>query len=194
MLRLRYLKFISASCPTHCSKRNVAAMKRFYRNTGILSSNENEYEITLDQRKLKTPLGKVFKVKSKPLALAVAHEWDSQKKTINRSLMHLTALSSTVLDNPNKLTQDDIVKYIVDYLETDTLLFQSNQADENVSKIFIHLIQIIITKIYINIKFFICYAHHRIQMNCTNCKRKNGIRLSNGSVIDTESTLSRQRV
>ena len=66
----------------------TATVKRFYKNTSILSSG-NKYEIILDQRKLKTPLGKIFEVNSKPLALAIAHEWDSQKEIINRSGMHL---------------------------------------------------------------------------------------------------------
>lgn len=68
----------------------AATVKRFYRKTGILS-NGDKYEITLDQKRLKTPLGKVFEVKSKPLALAIAHEWDSQKGVINRNLMHLVS-------------------------------------------------------------------------------------------------------
>ncbi|KAJ8681152.1 hypothetical protein QAD02_016939 [Eretmocerus hayati] len=119
----RKLSFFPAQC------RHMATVKRFYRKTGILS-NGDKYEVTLDQRKLKTPLGRVFEVRSEPLALAVAHEWDSQKEVVNRSLMHLTALCSTVIDNPNKLTKDDIASYIVNYLETDTLLFQSNDNEE----------------------------------------------------------------
>ena len=42
-----------------------------------------------------------------------------------------TALCSTVIDNPNKLNKLDIANYIVNFLETDTLLFQSN-GNENV--------------------------------------------------------------
>lgn len=67
-----------------------ATLKRFYRKTNILSNGDN-YEITLDQRKLKTPTGKVFEVANMNLALAVAVEWDSQKETINRSQMHLVS-------------------------------------------------------------------------------------------------------
>ncbi|KAK0179813.1 hypothetical protein PV327_005529 [Microctonus hyperodae] len=109
--------------------RKMATVKRFYRRTNILQSGD-KYEITLDQRKLKTPKGKVFEVTSKPLALAVAMEWDSQEETINRSNMHLTALCSTLLDNPQHLNRLDIVNYIANYLETDTVLFQSSETDE----------------------------------------------------------------
>jgi hypothetical protein len=36
-----------------------------------------------------------------------------------------TALCSTAIDNPNKLTKFDLVQHIVSYLDTDTVLFQS---------------------------------------------------------------------
>lgn len=62
--------------------------KRFYKNTGILESN-GKYEITLDQRKLKTPKGNLFVVDSEPLALAIATEWNSQKEKIMQTSMHL---------------------------------------------------------------------------------------------------------
>ncbi|OXU30297.1 hypothetical protein TSAR_016714 [Trichomalopsis sarcophagae] len=131
MFSSKYSKIVSF--PTQC--RHMATVKRFYRKTGILS-NGDKYEITLDQKRLKTPLGKVFEVKSKPLALAIAHEWDSQKDVINRNLMHLTALCSTVIDNPNKLTKQDIASYIVNFLETDTLLFQSNGNEQESDELY----------------------------------------------------------
>ncbi|CAL7951648.1 unnamed protein product [Xylocopa violacea] len=109
--------------------RNMATVKRFYRKTNILFSN-GKYEITLDQRKLKTPQGKIFQVNSKPLALAVATEWDMQKEIIDKSNMHLTALCNTVLDNPHSHTKQDMVNYILYCLEMDTVLFHSNENDE----------------------------------------------------------------
>lgn len=48
---------------------SVAAPKRFYKNAGILSC-DGKYEITLDNRKLKTPSGAVFQVPNEPLAIA----------------------------------------------------------------------------------------------------------------------------
>lgn len=74
----------------------LAPPKRFYKHTGVLSC-DGQFEITLDQRKLKTPQGTVFRVKSEPLALAVALEWDSQKDRINQSNMHLVSYSTPQL-------------------------------------------------------------------------------------------------
>ncbi|XP_050310039.1 ATP synthase mitochondrial F1 complex assembly factor 2 [Anthonomus grandis grandis] len=109
--------------------RNYATRNRFYKTTGILKS-DGKFEITLDQRKLKTPKGQLFYVESEPLALAVATEWNAQKKKIVQSKMHLTTLCNTVLDNPNNLTKLDIVNYIVNYLDTDTVLYQANEDED----------------------------------------------------------------
>ncbi|XP_055542413.1 ATP synthase mitochondrial F1 complex assembly factor 2 [Wyeomyia smithii] len=107
-------------------RRYVAPPKRFYRQTGVVSSN-GRYEIALDQRKLKTLKGAPFFVESEPLAIAIATEWDAQREVIDRSSMHLTALSSTVIDNPNNLQKPDIVNYLVNYLNTDALLFYTGE-------------------------------------------------------------------
>lgn len=68
----------------------AAPPKRFYKDTGILRA-DGKFEITLDQRKLKTPKGNLFTVESEPLALAVANEWNSQKDKIIQSKMHLVS-------------------------------------------------------------------------------------------------------
>lgn len=47
----------------------AAAPKRFYKNTGVLSC-DGKFEITLDNKKLKTPSGAPFYVTSEPLAIA----------------------------------------------------------------------------------------------------------------------------
>lgn len=68
----------------------AAPPKRFYKSTNILRS-EGKYEVTLDQRKLKTPKGNTFAVENEALAVAVATEWNSQKDKIIQSKMHLVS-------------------------------------------------------------------------------------------------------
>nr|XP_018905182.1 PREDICTED: ATP synthase mitochondrial F1 complex assembly factor 2 [Bemisia tabaci] len=120
----------SVSTKTLFQKRFYAAPpKRFYKKTGVLY-NDGSYEITLDNRKLKTPAGTLFKVSNEALALAVATEWDAQKKVINQSSMHLTALCSTCIDNPNHVTKEDLIQKIISFLSTDTILFHSSEDDE----------------------------------------------------------------
>lgn len=100
----------------------LAAIKRFYKKTGVLQG-DGKFEITLDHRKLKTPTGTLFAVESEPLAYAIAQEWDAQSGDIERTSMILTALSNTVIDNPNHLTKLDIINFLLHYAETDTVLF-----------------------------------------------------------------------
>lgn len=105
--------------------------KRFYKQTNVLSTDAG-YEVTLDHRKLKTPNGTLFTVKSEPLAIAVAAEFDSQKEHIERSRMHISALCFTAIDNPNRLTKTDIVNYLLNFVATDTVLFQYDVSRERI--------------------------------------------------------------
>merc|ERR1712223_42129 len=105
---------------------SVRANKRFYKNVEVISSG-NQYEVTLDSKKLKTPTGSVFCVSSELLALGVAQEWASQKDLIMSSQMHLTALSNVCIDNPTKITKYDLVDSVLNFLDTDTILFFSDE-------------------------------------------------------------------
>ncbi|EEC08626.1 hypothetical protein IscW_ISCW019217 [Ixodes scapularis] len=97
-----------------------AKRKRFFKNVGIVKS-EGKFEVCLDQRKLKTPLGNHFTVPNEALAVAVATEWDAQLKEINQHEMHLTTLCNTVLDNPSHKTEESLAAEILEFLESDTV-------------------------------------------------------------------------
>uniref|UniRef100_A0A8C5PX64 ATP synthase mitochondrial F1 complex assembly factor 2 n=1 Tax=Leptobrachium leishanense TaxID=445787 RepID=A0A8C5PX64_9ANUR len=97
--------------------------KRFYENVSI-SHGEAGFEINLDRRKLKTPLGKVFSVPSEALALAVATEWDSQQDKLKFYTMHLTTLCNTALDNPTQRNKEQQISAALKFLETDTVCYR----------------------------------------------------------------------
>ncbi|KAL1124133.1 hypothetical protein AAG570_001903, partial [Ranatra chinensis] len=103
--------------------------KRFYKGTEVVQADDGAYEIKLDQRKLKTPKGDILKVKSELLAFAVAAEWDAQQDEIQQSIMHLTSLCMTAQDNPHHITKYDAVHGIVNFLESDTILFFSSEEE-----------------------------------------------------------------
>ena len=50
-----------------------------------------KYEINLDKRKLKTPLGNLMLLPNEALAVAVATEWDSQRDVIQQQNMHIVS-------------------------------------------------------------------------------------------------------
>ncbi|XP_044160663.1 ATP synthase mitochondrial F1 complex assembly factor 2 [Bufo gargarizans] len=97
--------------------------KRFYENVSI-SQGEGGFEINLDQRKLRTPQGKIFTVPSEPLATAVAAEWDVQRETIKFFTMHLTTLCNTALDNPTQKSKEALIAASLKFLDTDTVCYR----------------------------------------------------------------------
>uniref|UniRef100_T1J1S3 ATP synthase mitochondrial F1 complex assembly factor 2 n=1 Tax=Strigamia maritima TaxID=126957 RepID=T1J1S3_STRMM len=109
--------------------RWAAKRKRFYQQARI-NQSDGQYEVCLDHRKLKTPLGSVLEVPSHALALAVAQEWNIQRNVINLNTMHLTSLCNTALDNPMRYTTQSLVGHVLEYLETDTLCFPQLEPEE----------------------------------------------------------------
>ena len=79
------------------------------------------YGIYLDHRKLRTPARKLFLVGSEGLAHAVAQEWGAQRQLVQPSLMHLTAICNTVIDNPHNVTREEQVLSLLPYLDSDTV-------------------------------------------------------------------------
>jgi len=103
--------------------------KRFYKNVSIVQNN-GTFEINLDQRKLKTPMGSPFQIASEPLAHAVANEWLAQRGVINLSQMHINGLCNTSIDNPGKTDKLKLVSSILCFMETDTVLFYGEEPPE----------------------------------------------------------------
>ena len=77
--------------------QSIIAKKRFYKDVSLVDAGNGSYEILLDSKKLKTPGGAIFSVESEPLALAVAHEWESQKDLVLLSQMHLTGIDELLI-------------------------------------------------------------------------------------------------
>jgi len=105
---------------------HIRNRQKFYKNVSVVQ-NDGHFEINLDHRKLKTPLGNTFQVESEPLALAVANEWMCQKDKILLSQMHINGLCNTCLDDPAKASKEDLINHILGYLETDTVLFYAEE-------------------------------------------------------------------
>ncbi|XP_056286041.1 ATP synthase mitochondrial F1 complex assembly factor 2 [Pseudoliparis swirei] len=104
----------------------TAERKRFYQDVS-LSQGEGGYEISLDQRKLKTPGGKLFIVPNEALAIAVATEWDAQKDTLKFYTMHLSTLCNTALDNPTQRNKEQMISAALKFLETDTVCYRVDE-------------------------------------------------------------------
>ncbi|PAA94538.1 hypothetical protein BOX15_Mlig007483g1, partial [Macrostomum lignano] len=130
---IRQLLTREALCLSH--SRDLTSMaggkiKRFYKQAHVTKSGPGAYEVNLDQRRLRTPGGQPFVVPHEGLALAVVQEWNSQVNHIDRTRMHLTSLCNSAIDNPLGLSRDQQAAAILEYLETDTLLFWSTEPED----------------------------------------------------------------
>lgn len=105
------------------------ARKRFYKTVSVTRS-DNRFEINLDSRKLKTPHGNIFYTTNEPLALAVMNEWDTQQEKIETHNMHLTTLINTAIDNPSHHNKEVFCEKIIQFLDSDTICFQSSEPPE----------------------------------------------------------------
>ncbi|XP_034415396.1 ATP synthase mitochondrial F1 complex assembly factor 2 [Cyclopterus lumpus] len=105
----------------------TAERKRFYQDVSLSQGEGGLYEINLDQRKLKTPGGKLFTVPNEALAIAVATEWDAQRDTLKFYTMHLSTLCNTALDNPTQRNKEQMISAALKFLETDTVCYRVDE-------------------------------------------------------------------
>ena len=71
-------------------------LRKFYKKAHItqVAGRPGHFEINLDTKKLKTPIGNVFQVPGEPLALAVAAEWNFQQEKIQKNTMQIVRTDS----------------------------------------------------------------------------------------------------
>ena len=82
---------------------HMRTLKRFYTGVSIRPKPAG-FEIALDGRPMRTPLGLALVLPTEALAAAVAAEWEAQKAEIVPAAMPLTQIASTALDrvSPNR--------------------------------------------------------------------------------------------
>ena len=97
-------------------------MKRFYKNVSV-GSGPDGCQILLDGRPVRTPEKAVLVVGSKPLADAVASEWDAQVQDIAADTMPVTRLVTTAIDLMPARRQP-AENEINEYVEMDMLCYR----------------------------------------------------------------------
>jgi chaperone required for assembly of F1-ATPase len=110
--------------PVEAARRNMRpnVRKRFYQ--AVTVGEGMAYPILLDGRAVKTPAGGALAAPSRPLAQAIAAEWDAQGERIDPAAMPLTRLANTIIDgvapNPEPLRQE-----IANYLGSDLVCYRA---------------------------------------------------------------------
>ena len=75
----------------------MSAKKRFYTTVDV-SEDAAGFGVTLDGRAVRSPAGTLAQMPSRPLAEAVAAEWQAQEQEIEPASMPLFSLTVTVID------------------------------------------------------------------------------------------------
>lgn len=72
-------------------------MKRFYKSVAV-TGETGAYAVALDGKGILTPARLALSVPARPLAEAIAREWDGQGEEIDPTAMPLTRLANTAID------------------------------------------------------------------------------------------------
>ena len=99
-------------------------MRRFYTAVTTQAANGG-YQVLLDGRGVKTPLGNPQAVPTENLAQALAQEWADQSEEIDPALFALRDLADVAIDMiaPDPATH---IHTLLGFLETDTLCYRAD--------------------------------------------------------------------
>jgi chaperone required for assembly of F1-ATPase len=110
--------------PTEAARRNMRPQlrRRFFEHAG---AGDDGRAIMLDGRPVRTPARHMLAAPTRPLAEALAAEWDAQRDVIDPARMPLTRLANSILDGVS-VSQQAVAEEIVAYLGSDLLFYRAN--------------------------------------------------------------------
>ncbi len=103
----------------------TGARRRTYRDVAV-APDSAQFVVRLDDRPLRTPLGTVIGVPTRPLAEAIADEWRRQPATLDLEACPLTRIAGTALDlMPRQRTT--VVAELAGYGETELVCHRAER-------------------------------------------------------------------
>src|ERR1041385_4081884 len=86
--------------PTEAARRAVRPRlrKRFYQEARADNGGQNGFQVLLDGKPVMTPARQSLAAPTRPLAEAIASEWEAQKDDIDPARMPLTRLANAAID------------------------------------------------------------------------------------------------
>jgi chaperone required for assembly of F1-ATPase len=89
---------------------------------------DSGFRIRLDDKPLRTPAKALFTVPTRPLAEAIAAEWDGQGEHIDPATMPLTRLANSAIDGVRG-HEDEVRADIVKYAASDLLCYRAREPE-----------------------------------------------------------------
>lgn len=101
--------------------------KRFWKVAGVTAAPDG-FAVVLDGRPVRTPAKAALEVPSRPLAEAIAAEWDAQVDKVAPETMPLTRTANSAID---KVARDHaaVVAILAEYGATDLLSYRATAPD-----------------------------------------------------------------
>ncbi|MFC7052684.1 ATP12 family chaperone protein [Hansschlegelia quercus] len=106
--------------------------KRFYKAAEALEK-DGLFAIALDGKTARTPARALLAMKARPLAEAVAAEWQAQEERIDPSTMPLTRLANVAIDGVAKEAAA-VAAEIVRYAGSDLVCYRADTPDRLVAR------------------------------------------------------------
>lgn len=120
------------------SKRELP--KRFYKEASVKEvggeaggEEGREFAVVLDGKTVKTPARHKLVLPNRALAEMVAHEFNSQQKTIDPAKMPITRLVNSIIDGV--INNEDVVRHdILEFVGNDMLFYRADSPKELVER------------------------------------------------------------
>ena len=100
--------------------------ERFYKNASAGAGAP--FAVLLDGRPVKTPAKNALGAPTKPLAQAIAAEWDAQSERIDPATMPLTRIANSIIDGVAP-APDPVADDLAKYLGSDLLCYRADTPD-----------------------------------------------------------------
>lgn len=114
------------SDPMLAARRNMRPplRKRFYETVSVGNHGDDGFPVLLDDRPIRTPGRQPLAAPVRPLAEALANEWEAQKEEIDPGRMPLTRLANTIIDGV-AASQEAVAAEIAKYFGSDLLFYRA---------------------------------------------------------------------
>jgi chaperone required for assembly of F1-ATPase len=121
--------------PQEAARRSSRApqRKRVYASAGISEAEGGGFAVTLDNRPIRTPSGRIVAIPSREIAEAVAAEWEAQKETIDPLTMPMTRFANSVVEAVID-RQDAVAEDIAKYFHSDLLFYRAGHPEALVAR------------------------------------------------------------
>lgn len=102
-------------------------MKRFYKAVGV-AAEESGFSVRLDDRPVKTPAKNGLLLPTRPLADAIAGEWEAQPEEIDPHSMRLTRLANSAIDRVTE-HREAVIGEIAGFADTDLVCYRAAEPE-----------------------------------------------------------------